>query len=236
MHVACWFDPICPWCWNTSRWLVEVAGSRPDMTVEWRSFSLALKNADVDTLGGAPPPRVPPTAASPPPTPVDERSRPPAERSLRMLRVVEAVRAAGRADAIGDLYTELGRRIHHDEDSEFDVGDALEAVGLDRSLADGADDASLEDVVRASMDEALDLAGDDVGVPVVAFDGTGFFGPILVQVPTGGDGGRLRERCDEVLVVPARATERIQEGHITLIHLFCELIERMLFGDLQEAG
>ncbi|MDQ3606558.1 MAG: SIS domain-containing protein [Gemmatimonadota bacterium] len=53
---------------------------------------------------------------------------------------------------------------------------------------------------------------------------------------TGGDGGRLRERCDEVLVVPARATERIQEGHITLIHLFCELIERMLFGDLQEAG
>ncbi|MBA2245835.1 MAG: SIS domain-containing protein [Gemmatimonadetes bacterium] len=52
----------------------------------------------------------------------------------------------------------------------------------------------------------------------------------------GGDGGRLRERCDEVLVVPARATERIQEGHITLIHLFCELIERMLFGDLQEAG
>ncbi|CAN5844713.1 D-sedoheptulose 7-phosphate isomerase [soil metagenome] len=53
---------------------------------------------------------------------------------------------------------------------------------------------------------------------------------------TGGDGGRLRERCEEVLVVPARATERIQEGHITLIHLFCELIERMLFGDLQEAG
>lgn len=52
----------------------------------------------------------------------------------------------------------------------------------------------------------------------------------------GGDGGRLRERCEEVLVVPARATERIQEGHITLIHLFCELIERMLFGDLQEAG
>lgn len=53
---------------------------------------------------------------------------------------------------------------------------------------------------------------------------------------TGGDGGLLRERCEEVLVVPARATERIQEGHITLIHLFCELIERMLFGDLQEAG
>ncbi len=179
MHVACWFDPICPWCWNTSRWLVEVDGSRPDMTVEWRSFSLALKNADVD-----------------------EEYRQPSERSLRMLRVVEAVRAAGQADAIGDLYTELGRRIHHDEDSEFDVGDALEAVGLDRSLADGADDASLEDVVRASMDEALDLAGDDVGVPVVAFDGTGFFGPILVQVPTGGDCGRLFDALVTAAGVP----------------------------------
>lgn len=53
---------------------------------------------------------------------------------------------------------------------------------------------------------------------------------------TGRDGGRLRELCEEVLIVPASATERIQEGHITMIHLFCELIERMLFGDLQEAG
>ncbi len=52
---------------------------------------------------------------------------------------------------------------------------------------------------------------------------------------TGGEGGRLREQCVEVLVVPANATERIQEAHITLIHLFCELIERMLFGDLQPA-
>ncbi|HEV2131604.1 MAG TPA: SIS domain-containing protein [Longimicrobiaceae bacterium] len=53
---------------------------------------------------------------------------------------------------------------------------------------------------------------------------------------SGRDGGQLRELCDELLIVPASATERIQEGHITLIHLFCELIERMLFGDLQEAG
>ena len=46
---------------------------------------------------------------------------------------------------------------------------------------------------------------------------------------SGGDGGRLREVCAELLAVPADATERIQEGHITIIHLLCELIERMLF-------
>jgi D-sedoheptulose 7-phosphate isomerase len=37
------------------------------------------------------------------------------------------------------------------------------------------------------------------------------------------------------LIVPSDATERIQEGHITIIHLLCELVERILFGDLQAA-
>ena len=46
---------------------------------------------------------------------------------------------------------------------------------------------------------------------------------------TGGDGGRLAGICTAALVVPAQATERIQEGHITLIHLICELVERTLF-------
>lgn len=53
---------------------------------------------------------------------------------------------------------------------------------------------------------------------------------------TGGDGGRLLDACDEALVVPSRATERIQEGHITVIHLLCDLVERMLFGDLKTPG
>ncbi len=46
---------------------------------------------------------------------------------------------------------------------------------------------------------------------------------------TGRDGGRMRELCDECLVVPSDATERIQEAHIVLVHLFCELVERTLF-------
>jgi D-sedoheptulose 7-phosphate isomerase len=51
----------------------------------------------------------------------------------------------------------------------------------------------------------------------------------LVIGLTGFDGGRLRDLCGECLVVPSRATERIQEAHITIIHLFCELIEREMF-------
>jgi len=48
---------------------------------------------------------------------------------------------------------------------------------------------------------------------------------------TGRDGGVLREICTEALIVPASATERIQEAHITVIHLLCEIIEVELFGD-----
>lgn len=53
---------------------------------------------------------------------------------------------------------------------------------------------------------------------------------------TGGDGGALRSAAEEVLIVPSEATERIQEGHITVIHLLCELVERMLFGDLSRTA
>ena len=50
----------------------------------------------------------------------------------------------------------------------------------------------------------------------------------------GRDGGRLAALCTQAIVVPAQATERIQEGHITIIHLLCELVERTLF--FPEAG
>lgn len=47
----------------------------------------------------------------------------------------------------------------------------------------------------------------------------------------GRDGGRLKALCDDAIVVPAQATERIQEAHITVIHLLCELVERELFPE-----
>jgi D-sedoheptulose 7-phosphate isomerase len=49
---------------------------------------------------------------------------------------------------------------------------------------------------------------------------------------TGRDGGRMRELCSALIAAPSDATERIQEGHIAIIHILCELVERMLFGDL----
>jgi len=48
---------------------------------------------------------------------------------------------------------------------------------------------------------------------------------------TGGDGGRMVELCDMCVVVPAEATPRVQEAHGTIIHIWCETVECLLFGD-----
>jgi hypothetical protein len=186
MKLAFWFDPACPWTWNTSRWITEVAEQRPEVEVDWRSFSLKIKNADVD-LPDSIVPRI--TA------------------SHRLLRVVEAVRAAGHSDRIGALYTELGRRIHHQGELDFDVAEVLAAVGLPVELAGAADDESRDPVIEASMREALDMAGDDVGVPIIRFPGgdrpIGFFGPILVEVPTGDEALKLFDVVEAAAGLPA---------------------------------
>lgn len=47
---------------------------------------------------------------------------------------------------------------------------------------------------------------------------------------TGKDGGQMPELCDVCLIVPSQDTQRIQEGHITIGHVLCDLIERGLFA------
>ena len=46
---------------------------------------------------------------------------------------------------------------------------------------------------------------------------------------TGGDGGRLKTVADFTLVVPSHVTAHIQESHITIGHIVCQLLEEALF-------
>lgn len=168
MNVDFWYDPGCPFCWVTSRWINRVAPHR-DLQVNWRSISLLFKND---------PPEDSPYYAA-------------IARTRDLLRVGEATRDAGREDRIGELYTEFGRRIHNRGERDFDVAAILDELGLDESLAKALDDPQWDDAIRASMADALALTGDDVGTPIIAVDGrqgrVGLFGPVITELPNLDD-------------------------------------------------
>ena len=48
---------------------------------------------------------------------------------------------------------------------------------------------------------------------------------------SGGDGGKMKDVCDLLILVPSKETPRIQEGHLLFLHILCELIEDILFKD-----
>ncbi|MPY94569.1 MAG: hypothetical protein GEV08_16365 [Acidimicrobiia bacterium] len=166
--VEYFFDPVCPWTWNTSRWLVEVAPAE-GFDITWRSLSLTVLNRDRE---------------------VPEARLAAMKASHAALRLVEALRAAGRGAQVGDFYTELGRRFHHDDAprSLDEVRAAAQASGVGER-AEALEDTSWDAKIEASVDEAQSLAGKDVGSPILAI-GTprrGFFGPIVSPPPTGAD-------------------------------------------------
>lgn len=175
MQVRFYFDPLCPWCWITSRWLRDVVAPERDIDIDWRPISLFVRNEDNPDL--------------------PEQYRAPARTTMNWLRVVEAMRAKGDAALVDALYTELGTRIHVGESLDFDVTEALDAAGVDAAYAAAFDDDSLDDAVRASTQEATDVAGDDVGTPIIAYevDGEwkGYFGPVIPAVVEGEAGLRL---------------------------------------------
>ena len=171
MDIAFYFDPICPWCWVTSRWLTDVSDKR-DLKIDWRPFSLALKNNNLQAA-------------------VDESRYAPEHRaSHQVLRAIEAAVEAG-GDR-GKLYGDIGR-MHHVEgydytDTEIEL--MLGLNGLDAALVKAADDTSYDATLQKNLDEAIEIVGSDVGVPLVVFsqdDGkkVGYFGPILIRQPTG---------------------------------------------------
>ncbi len=109
-----------------------------------------------------------------------------ATRTHRLLRVLESVRADEGNDRIGELYTAYGRRIHHDQNLEFDAADALAEAGIDTKHAAAMNDDSFDDIIRAHMDDGLSLTGNDVGTPILGFTNSagkrvGFFGPVISQ-------------------------------------------------------
>lgn len=160
-----WFDPACPWAWMTSRWADEVAQHR-DVDVRWHVMSLSVLNEGRD---------LPPSYR----TLMDESWAP--------VRVIVAAARDHGDKVIKPLYDAMGTRRHPGgrKDTAAIIAESLAEVGLPDELAAVGDTDEVDDLLRASHAEAIALVGDDVGTPVVAIDGVGYFGPVVTPAPRG---------------------------------------------------
>ena len=163
-----WFDPLCPFAWITSRWMLEVEQQRPSVHTTFHVMSLSVLNADKD---------------------VPDEYKEMIERGWGPVRLAIAIRDQHGQQALRDYYTAIGTK-HHNEKQEFSTElyeAVLAEIGLPVELAAAADDTSLDDAVRASHGEGIGRVGEEVGTPVVAVGGTAFFGPVLTSIPRGDD-------------------------------------------------
>ncbi|MGK5637760.1 mycothiol-dependent nitroreductase Rv2466c family protein [Streptomyces sp. URMC 126] len=173
-----WFDPLCPWAWMTSRWMLEVEKVRP-VEVRWHVMSLAVLNEHrLDE--------------------VDEKYRELMIRAWGPVRVCVAAAKEHGEEVLGRLYTAIGTRFHNQalpQDRATLVA-ALEEAGLPASLADAADTDAYDEELRASHRSGIEKVGEDVGTPVIAVPGpdgaeVAFFGPVVTPAPKGEAAARL---------------------------------------------
>jgi 2-hydroxychromene-2-carboxylate isomerase len=173
--VQFWFDPVCPWAWITSRWILEVEKVRP-IRPDWRIMSLAYLNITQHEGKDLSPEYL-------------ERMG----RAWGPVRVCAAAAQHSGPEILGPLYTALGTRFHNEgrrEDPNV-LKEAVAAVGLPASIADAATSTEFDEAIKASHHEAFDEVGLDVGTPVVRIRGNALFGPVITPAPKGEAAGRL---------------------------------------------
>lgn len=174
-----WFDPLCPWAWLTSRWMLEVEKVRPVVT-RWHVMSLAVLNEKrLDEFS--------------------EQYRALMAEAWGPVRVAIAAERKYGNEVLGRLYTALGTRFHNQQQPKdlATIAAALAEVGLDKELAEAAESTAYDEALRASHAQGIGLVGEDVGTPVIAVDGAedgervAFFGPVVTPAPKGEAAGRL---------------------------------------------
>lgn len=182
-----WVDPICPFAWMTSRWLVEVATVRP-VSPRFHLMSLSVLNEGRDDIS--------------------DFYQELVTRAWGPVRVMMAAEVAYGDEIIQPLYEALGVRIHNGgRTPDRDLyEEALEEVDLPTDLAGAATVLEFDDLVRESHLAGMTPVGEEVGTPVIHLpspEGTvAFFGPVVTPIPRGEQAARLWDGVVAVASVP----------------------------------
>jgi hypothetical protein len=179
------FDPVCPFAWQTSRW-VRMVVEQKGLSVDWRFISLALINGPEFYLDKRP------------------GYRKGHERGRELLRVAAAARDAHGREAIGPLYAAYGEQLWMQDDGYSGamrilgdrptVEEALKRADLPTELADNIENGDWDAALREETELAFSRTGREVGTPIITYeppDGISLFGPVISVVPEPEDAVRL---------------------------------------------
>ena len=169
--VDLWVDPICPWAWITSRWLLEAAEVR-NFEVNFHVMSLSILNDGRD---------------------LSEKSVAMLAKAWGPVRVLIAAQERHGNEIVELLYSAMGTRYHVQGEKELDqmITNALRDAGLEADLAGAASSTEFDEALRLSHHEGMDPVGYDVGTPVIHVGDVAFFGPVVTPAPKGEAAGKL---------------------------------------------
>ena len=166
-----WFDPMCPWAFITSRWILEVAKVR-EIEITWNIFSLPHLNKDRE---------------------MPKKYKAIFANSWSCARVIKSAEKDFGKEKTLPLYTAISTRIHvlKETVSKDLLSDSLKEVGLDSKYLAEMENSDWDKQIIESHERGIKLVGDDVGTPIIAINGIGFFGPVISPAPKGEEAGKL---------------------------------------------